>query len=350
MIVARTLLWLRLGFALQRWEILLLTAATAAFSGLMLWIAWQAQALVSIDPSCFPSAIAVGGVAQPLPAGSETAATAASAVCQRLSEQFNDLYNWGTRFLDVAFGVPFGIGLVLGVPLVAREVDHGTAGMTWPLSRSRVRWLAWRIGFAALTLIGLLLVISVASELMARAIQPHDDLGTSFIWYGQRGPLLIMSGCLSLAIGLAVGAMTGRQLPALLAAIMVAAATFIGVSLGMDRWLEADALAAPFGDFTGLEGARQLGERVTLDNGEEVSFTELTRDYETIAIEDDGTIFTEFDEASGTPIHPIGRMVTRFVPGELYPTIVLRESGVLGALAVLVGGLAFLVVNRRRPY
>lgn len=347
--VARTVTWLRLGFALQRWELLLLAAATALFTGLMLWIAWQANVLVSIDPSCFPAESAVGGVAQPLPAGGESAA-AASAVCQRLSAQFSEVYNWGTQLLMVAFGVPFGMGLLLGVPLVAREVDHGTAGVTWPLSRSRVRWLAWRIGFVALAVIGLMLVISVASEVMARAIQPHSDLGASFIWYGQRGPLLIVRGLLALAIGLAVGAMIGRQLPALLAAIFVAAAIFTGVSLVMDRWLEADALTAPYGDYTGLERARQLGERVTLDSGEEVSFIELTRrDYQTVAIGDDGTIYTAIDEASGTPSHPIGRMVSLFIPGERYVEVMLSESAVLAGLVLLVGGLALVVVQRRRP-
>jgi hypothetical protein len=38
------------------------------------------------------------------------------------------------------------------------------------------------------------------------------------------------------------------------------------------------------------------------------------------------------------------------VPGELYPTFIVRESGVLGAATLLVGGLAFVVVRRRRPY
>ena len=328
--MSRLTTWVRLSFALQRWELLFMVGGSALLAAGMLWIAWQAQAVVAIDPGCFGS-------------------DAGGNVCQHVMEQFNGLYDLGTKLLDVGFGVPFCMGLVLGVPLVAREIDHGTADMAWTLSRSRRRWLAPRIAFVALVVIGLLGVIAIASDVVAQAIQPGSNLAADFTWYGRRGDLLVMRGLLALCIGLASGAIFGRQLPALLVAIFVSIAIFTAVSLGMDRWLETDAVATAYG--VELGGGKQLGDRIELANGQLASFTELDPTGRTnIAIEADGMVYTSIDENGLVSGDPVGRMVSLVVPGDLYPAIVLRESGVLGGLALLAGGLAFLVVDRRRPY
>ena len=328
--MSRLTTWVRLSFALQRWELLFMVGGSALLAAGMLWIAWQAQAVVAIDPGCFGS-------------------DAGGNVCQHVMEQFNGLYDLGTKLLDVGFGVPFCMGLVLGVPLVAREIDHGTADMAWTLSRSRRRWLAPRIAFVALVVIGLLGVIAIASDVVAQAIQPGSNLAADFTWYGRRGGLLVMRGLLALCIGLASGAIFGRQLPALLVAIFVSIAIFTAVSLGMDRWLETDAVATAYG--VELGGGKQLGDRIELANGQLASFTELDPTGRTnIAIEADGMVYTSIDENGLVSGDPVGRMVSLVVPGDLYPAIVLRESGVLGGLALLAGGLAFLVVDRRRPY
>ena len=328
--MSRLATWARLSFALQRWELLFMVGGSALLIAGMLWIAWQVHAVVAIDPGCFGSD---GG----------------GNVCQRLVEQFNGLYDLGTKLLDVGFGVPFGMGLVLGVPLVAREVDHGTAGMAWTLSPSRVRWLVPRIAFVALVVIGLLGLIAIASDVVAQAIQPGSKLAADFTWYGRRGGLIVMRGLVALAIGVSVGAIFGRQLPALLVAIFVSIAIFTVISLGMDRWLETDAMATPYG--VDLGGGKQLGDRIELPNGRVTSFTDLDPNGQTnIAIEADGMVYTSMDENGRVSGDPVGRMVSLVVPGDLYPTIVLRESSVLGGLALLAGGLAFLVVSRRRPY
>jgi hypothetical protein len=327
--MSRVTTWVRLSFALQRWELLFMVGGSALLVAGMLWIAWQAHAVVAIDPGCFGSG---GG----------------GNVCQHVMEQFNGLYDLGTKLLDVGFGVPFGMGLVLGVPLVAREIDHGTADMAWTLSRSRLRWLAPRIAFVALVVIGLVGVIAIASDVVAQAIQPGSNLAADFTWYGRRGGLLVMRGLLALCIGLAIGAIFGRQLPALLVAIFVSIAIFTAVSLGMDRWLETDAVATPYG--VEVAGGRVLGDRVELPGGKLVSFADLDPDEGyNIGIGPDGIIYTSFDE-NGIGSQPIGRAVSLIVPGNHYPAFVLRESGVLGGLALLAGGLAFLVVDRRRPH
>ncbi len=321
--------WLRISFAMQRWELLLVAAGTALLAGAMLWIAWQARMLVDIDPRCF------GGDG--------------GGACQALSEQFSNLASFSRQVILASFAAPFGIGLVLGVPIVAREIDHGTASLAWTLSRSRLRWLLPRATFAALVVIGLLAVLAISSDVMTQAIMPGSNMSADFTWYGRRGELLVMRGLVALGIGLLFGALLGRQLPALLVAIFASVAIFTGVSLGMDRWFEADALTAPFGQELPA-GSLQLDQRLELPDGRLVTWAELDPEgRRNIAIENDGMVYASIDE-NGVVSDPIGRMVTFVVPGTLYPAFVLRESLVLAGLSLLLGGLAYSVVARRRPY
>jgi hypothetical protein len=320
---------LRLSFALQCWELLLVAAGTALLAAAMLWVAWRAQLLTGIDPACFTGD---GGGA-----------------CQQLALQFSDLASFGRQLFYASFAAPFGIGLILGVPVVAREVDHDTASLAWTLSRSRIRWLLPRVAFVALVVIGLLGVLAVASELTAQALQPGANLAADFTWYGRRGVLLVMRGLLTLGIGLTVGAMLGRQLPALLVAIFVSVLLFTGASLAMDRWMEAEALPAPFGQELPA-GSLMLSPQLQLPDGRIASWSELDPSGQrNIAIENDGTVYASIDE-NGVASDPIGRMVSLVVPGARYPTFVLRESAVLVVAALLVGSIAASVVLRRRPY
>lgn len=321
--------WLRLSIAMQRWELLLVIAGTAVLTGAMLWIAWQASMLVDLNPSCFTG----GG----------------GAACQALQEQFSEFASFSRQLILVSFAAPFGIGLILGVPIVAREIDHDTASLAWTLSKSRVRWLLPRVAFAALVGIGLLTAVGMASDAMTQAVQPASNIAADFTWYGRRGGLLVIRGLLALGIGLVVGAILGRQLPALLVAIFASVVIFTGVTLSMDRWFEADAVVAPFGDELPA-GSLMLGQQIQLRDGRITSWAELDpAGQRNIAIENDGMVYASIDE-NGVVSDPIGRMVTFVVPGSLYTTFVLRESAVLGAATLLLGGVAFLVVRRRRPY
>jgi hypothetical protein len=38
-----------------------------------------------------------------------------------------------------AGALPFAAGLILGVPLASRELEHRTAHLAWPMARSRLR-------------------------------------------------------------------------------------------------------------------------------------------------------------------------------------------------------------------
>ena len=319
--------WLVLSFRLHRWEVLASVAGVALLSAAMLWFTWQLRALAAAEPGCLDPMTYV-------------------AACELSPQAFYELSSKAEWLSYLAWVAPFGMGLLLGVPLVSREVEHRTAGVAWTLSRSRRWWLVRRAAFLIVVLVVLLLVIAVMGGVLASAQMPTRHLDRDFAWYGRRGGLIVVRGLASLGIGVLVGAWLGRVMPALLVGIAATVLIFSGISLGMDRWIEGDAIVNVYGGPD--EGGRYLGQRVELHNGELIDYGELQRRGLSAEVFQDDMIFASPEDV-GHPERMIGRDRGLILPGRLYPQIVLRESAVVGGTAVLLALTATAVVGRRRP-
>jgi hypothetical protein len=322
--------WARVSFRIQRWEVLAAAAGALLAVGGLLWLAWQLSSLAAAAPDCDFAMLGPG--------------------CEAISGPFLDLARLTNRAMAAAGLVPLGIGLILGVPIVAREVEQGTASIAWSLGRSRGSWLLRRLGFAAVVAIGLLVVVAIAAELLAAAALPAGSPSADFSWYGQRGELLLVRGLAALGIGLVLGAIIGRALAALLVAGLVALLAFGAFSIVMDRWLEAEAeIVTMHASVQWPSGYRYLDTRTLTPDGELLSWEEMqARGLRVQLIDEAGEQFaSEADMRAG---NSLGLDVQLLIPGERYREIVLRESAILGAVTfVLVVGAA-AVVARRRPY
>jgi hypothetical protein len=325
--VSRIGSWLILSFKLNRWEVLASVAGVALLSAAMLWFTWQLRTLAAADPGCLDPMTYV-------------------EACELTPQAFYELSSKAEWLSYLAWVAPFGMGLLLGAPLVSREVEHRTAGIAWTLSRSRKGWLVRRAAFLVMVLVILLLVVAVMGEILAAAQMPTRHLDRDFAWYGRRGGLLVIRGLASLGIGVLVGAWLGRVMPALLVGIAAMVLIFSGISLGMDRWLEGDATVSAYGSAD--EGSRYLGQRVLLPNGELIDYGELQRRGLSFQAMQDDLIYTT-EEDLGHPERAIGRDRQLLVPGKLYSQVVLREAGVVGGAAVLLALAGSFVVGRRRP-
>ncbi|MBA2571136.1 MAG: hypothetical protein H0V04_08160 [Chloroflexi bacterium] len=160
--------------------------------------------------------------------------TPASRECRRLVEAFWPVaYEASFVTSPIAVAIPFVVGLLLGIPIVGRELELRTATLAWSLTGSRVRWLLARLlPMLALALVGLVVVAWLVAE-MARAAHPWNYLGPGRIpnltELGSEGPTLVGRGIMALGIGLLAGAVAGRTLPALAgAAILCFALLFVG--------------------------------------------------------------------------------------------------------------------------
>jgi hypothetical protein len=132
--------------------------------------------------------------------------------------------------------LPFLVGLLAGLPIVARELEDHTAQTAWWLNSSRSRWLRQR-------LTPVLLVLSVA---MAAAAAVASMVADDWLrWYGPEqsrilgthGPLLVARALGAFGLGLAAGAFFGRTFPAFLASVAVLFLILVGSLQVRDAYL-----------------------------------------------------------------------------------------------------------------
>lgn len=310
----------RLTFRMERLELLILVAAAVLVTVASLLIAWGAsEARASFD-ACYQAQ------------GTDTGCAT--------SPSLNDFSMLGGFAMLAAFLTPFALGLFLGAPVVAREIEGRTAGIAWTLSRSRTRWLIQRVLPLAVVAIILSAAVGIGSELVTRA-NPYAELSANpgFYDYTARGVLLPLRALVVLLLAVTVGAMVPRQLPALLLAVALTAALFIGLTIGMDTWMTAQAQPIPIGDeLTFGNGPRIFDVAYREDaTGKIITMNDFYNQHGDVALPD------------GEENPPGFTQVAIGIPGDQYWTWAGRESAAYGALAVASGGLAAFVVRRRRP-
>ena len=117
--------------------------------------------------------------------------------------------------------VPIAVGLLFGVPIVAREIDAGTASLSWAIAGSRLRWF-WRIVVPFLGLLVIALAVAaVSAGALADARTAGNIWSSTFADADLFGSPAVMRGLVAYAIGIGVGALVGRILPAILIAIVL---------------------------------------------------------------------------------------------------------------------------------
>lgn len=135
---------------------------------------------------------------------------------------------------------PILIGSMLGVGLVAAEIEHGTAQVGWSLARSRFRWLFIRARPLATVGVLVCLVLGAATARLMDETSPSN-----IFMAAMRGPIVALHLLSALAVATLVGAVLRRVLPALLVAIAVNAGILILLSSAVQPWMEERATLVP---------------------------------------------------------------------------------------------------------
>jgi hypothetical protein len=122
-------------------------------------------------------------------------------------------------FANVALIVPGLIGVLVGAPLIARELEHGTWRLAWSQSVPRARWLAVKLA----TVTGGLIVLGAAMTTVITWYRaPMDRLTGRFLpnIYDYEG--LVLTAYILCAFGFAVlaGLLIRRSIPAMIAAFI----------------------------------------------------------------------------------------------------------------------------------
>jgi hypothetical protein len=296
--------WTRLTLKLHRFELALLTIALIILAASMGVVAAQLSAIAAVSPECFGSA----------PGGSH---------CPDVLDMLRLPDQIAETLLRLTLAVPL-VGVVLGAPIVAREIEAGTAQFTWAFAESRIRWAIARSAPVALVLFCLLSVVGWASEGLAHARSLGQDLG--FTEADVRGLAVPLRGVLAFAAALLGGAILGRVLPALLVAIPLYAGALLVIALLLSPWRSSEAIVRPMG----------LGE---VHPGALV--------IEPVAILPDGTVIPE-DRADGLPEGSFQDGL-RFLPASAAPTWIMREHIAILLMTLILGVAGLAVTRRRRP-
>lgn len=141
----------------------------------------------------------------------------------------------GSRIIATMGYLPFAVGLIGGVPIVARELESRTAQTAWSLTPSRLRWLARQTTPVA-ALLGMTLAVAA---LVGGAVQADRELiGESpYANLGHHGPLVMTRAFGAFGLGLLVGALVGRTLSAFVLAAVISVALAVAIDIARDSWL-----------------------------------------------------------------------------------------------------------------
>ena len=309
----------RLAWRMQRWEVAFLIGGSLLLAATVAFVAWQTHATLDGLDACYADASGA-----PL-----------SASCRSLIEWGNVMTAVGQMLPGVITVVPFAVGILLGAPLISREIEKRTAPMAWSLSLSRVRWLALRALPLLISIAVVLLMLGQASEALIRATQTGD---IGFGHFAMHGPLVAVRGIAVFIIGVVVGLVIGRMLPAILVTGLVVIALFVGLELVRSELMRAEAVWLDAAENEFLSGVKIYDSAFTDDaSGEHVTFDEA---YER---------FPEEFGPQGSGMPPGLSQVYLATPPEGYPVFVAREIGASALVSALAAGAALLIVRSRRP-
>ncbi len=133
--------------------------------------------------------------------------------------------------------LPFIVGLIGGIPIVARELEAGTAQTAWSVTPSRTRWLTRQL-LPVLALLGIATVFAALAAAILDSTQPRSIVAHLIM----QGPIVLARALAAFGIGLLVGSIVGRSLPAFLVGVVLCAVLAFTAEPIRIGWLQARAV------------------------------------------------------------------------------------------------------------
>ena len=174
------------------------------------------------------------------------------------------LGNRAVGFLVImTLGTPVLAGLFWGAPLVAAELETGTAQFAWMQSITRRRWLAVKTGWM---LLAAAVWGGVISALVTWWSGPNNALYLDAFNPGRfdiMGLVPVAYALFAMALGIAAGALLRRTLPAM----AVTLAGFIAVRAVIALWLRPHFMSAVTTTYNLIQGYTPPGSSWQLASG-----------------------------------------------------------------------------------
>jgi hypothetical protein len=292
----------------------------------------------------------------------------ATTACDRLMEQY-----WvirGSEGTWVRIGLVIMaplVGLIVGIPVVARELELRTTALAWSLQGIRWRWLLSRLlPMTLIALVGCIAVGLTGTAFFESLRAGRDEPALTEV--ASSGIALVARGLMALGIAVLVGAVVGRTMPAfIVAAVAVAVVSTLGVGLVQGELSKQFATWRPSNDeswrlgeaspIAYLDGGDFDISRPGIDGepGARFDWDALDREVRVAcgAPPDDDTGESPAMLAWSTCADPFYQQTNHIywdlvVPASRFSEYVTADIGLSVLIGVLAVALTFPVVARRR--
>lgn len=124
-------------------------------------------------------------------------------------------YNFTVLVFEDGFPAALAIiGVLVGAPLVAREVEQRTQLASWTQSVSRRRWYVMKVTVLAASLAAVGLVAGIANARLQHTLGSGGLISSRWVWFFSTNLALVGEILLAFALGVAFGAWLRRTLAA----------------------------------------------------------------------------------------------------------------------------------------
>jgi len=273
--------------------------------------------------------------------------------CGLLHESFDRRFSGLQFVIPLYMVVPLLMGVFLGAPLIAREVEQGTHRLAWTQTVTRGRWALTKIGLVGAFTVAAAALFAWIVTIWSAPLVAASGQRFGFGVFDLRGIVPIAYAVFAVALGTAIGASIRKTLPAMAVTLAAFAAVRVVVELLLrPRYLPSQTISYSFlqdspraglGDWVITSRVFDpTGRFVSPDGGIHINPTDLAH-----ACPGIGGGLPGKDEV-GRCLSQLGvRIVDTYQPGSRFWLFQGIESAIFVALAVGLVVLSMWLIRRR---
>jgi len=198
----------------------------------VIWTTWRQHrgeaAVAAVVVGLLGAFLLITGIQ--MQAAIQASSQAQVSQAMQMSDFLQSYSNLGMLTKYVLALLPALLGMFVGAPMLAREMDQRTHLFAWAQSITRARWFLYKVTLVSGgTLVGAA-VLSVLASWWNSPLAGMFDAGR-WIFFDAIGVVPLGYALFALALGVLLGTILGRTIPAMFITVVLFAAVRIGLNL-----------------------------------------------------------------------------------------------------------------------
>jgi hypothetical protein len=271
-----------------------------------------------------------------------------SAACGFLFQNFHNNFGGGNPFRILLLLLPGIVGVFMGAPLLARELETGTFRYIWTQGAGRMRWT---VAMLISGVIGIIVIMTAFGALDGWAQQPLIDSGIVNRLHPSIFPVTGTAAAAWTLTGFSLGVLAGALIRRVLPALASAFAIWFGLAYVAATFVRPRYLTPLTTTGADLDPSNLVINSWWTKGGITVGNDQLNSILQAIGVQANGNGFTAQRPNPTDPYQYLlqhGYMqVTSYQPATRYWTFQWIESGWLVVLSAALLGLTLWLLRRR---